>query len=462
MKKINIILLIIGMILCSSTPCKAENELGYAVYHLCQKMLAEPETAQNIECVLHHPSCYRLAPKGFDRLKPAELDLLVEQYKKEDFLQDYYDHICYFAFRQKLNYNELEKFVAETDNISAVYDLQSVYGSMRDAYFVNFNEIVARNLKDGVRNKPLVLNAPQWFVNAYKDVVDTLVSRTNFDYKGIKGLLESEGCSSEKAEAVVCGHKTYMEKNLPVFYFNFLYRFFPQKEKMDIVKCGFKVREFDYFSFDSKRHMDNMISKSFYEWCEKDNHIKNARKKAKEQGLVSDTRVFEKKRAKYFYDYMGPVLLLPDDYDEEPTYIGGDEAMMEYARKHLKYPAIAERNKVYSTVYVGFDVEKDGTVTNAKILCNDSRENFLMKLDSIISDKPIDAKRAEKLRQGLEALEAQSLKIVNGFGKMNPAKKNGEAIKCRFYFPFNYMSGNGAKFLDMFLGLGMPMPMNDK
>ena len=91
MKKINIILLIIGMILCSSINCKAENELGYAVSHLCQKMLAEPETAQDIEYFLHYPVSYKAKPSGFDELKPEELNVLVEQYKNDQFLQDYYE-----------------------------------------------------------------------------------------------------------------------------------------------------------------------------------------------------------------------------------------------------------------------------------------------------------------------------------------------------------------------------------
>ena len=118
MKKINIILLIIGMILCSSINCKAENELGYAVSHLCQKMLAEPETAQDIEYFLHYPVSYKAKPSGFDELKPEELNVLVEQYKNDQFLQDYYDYVNYIAYANKIDYVKLEKLVKESDNIT--------------------------------------------------------------------------------------------------------------------------------------------------------------------------------------------------------------------------------------------------------------------------------------------------------------------------------------------------------
>ncbi|MBO4663390.1 MAG: energy transducer TonB [Bacteroidaceae bacterium] len=108
--------------------------------------------------------------------------------------------------------------------------------------------------------------------------------------------------------------------------------------------------------------------------------------------------------------------------------------MMEYIRTHWECPAIAQRNKITSKIYVCFDVEKDGTVTNAEILCNDSYANFKLKLESAMCDS-IDAKN---VKESLDALESNVLKVVRGIKKLNPAKKNGEPVKCRYSIPFTY------------------------
>lgn len=449
MKKINIILLIIGMILCSSMPCKAENELGYAVYHLCQKMLAEPSTAKDIDNVLHKPVGYGIPPRGFEELKPAELNLLVEQYKQTDFLQDYYDNMCFFAFKYKLDYNELEIFVKETDNITSVYDIQSTLSSFTDEHIKMIKRIVRENLEEGINPKALSLEAPQWYVDDYKDVIDTLVSRTDLNLKDVKlNYTTSDKYTSEKIEELMGGIIAYFDHNLPIFYSNFLYHFFPQKEKMDFIRCGLKVKVFDSFCSETKENMKYIISKAFYDWCKKDNRIKKAKRTVKEQGLVADAYTPEWRSPRYYYSYMGQVELPTGDYDEAPSYIGGVKALNKYIRTHLKYPTIAYNNHITSTIYVGFDVDTDGSISNAEIICNDSEEDFELKMEELISGKALDSKRVQNVKKSLEALESYTLKVVNGMKKINPAKKNGEPIKCRFCIPTRFI-GNNSKIKNM-------------
>ena len=77
-----------GMILFFPLNSHAQYELGYAVFHLSQKMLSEPEIVKGIDNVLYHPITLTARPKGFNKLKSAELNLLVEQYKQTDFMQN--------------------------------------------------------------------------------------------------------------------------------------------------------------------------------------------------------------------------------------------------------------------------------------------------------------------------------------------------------------------------------------
>jgi periplasmic protein TonB len=57
-----------------------------------------------------------------------------------------------------------------------------------------------------------------------------------------------------------------------------------------------------------------------------------------------------------------------------PVYEGGQQAMIKFLSKKIKYPAVAERNKTEGTVYVSFVVSSTGTVTDVKVVKGISRE----------------------------------------------------------------------------------------
>jgi protein TonB len=54
--------------------------------------------------------------------------------------------------------------------------------------------------------------------------------------------------------------------------------------------------------------------------------------------------------------------------ENNPEYPGGDEARLNFLRNNIKYPQMARETGIQGTVYVGFVVEKDGSVTQVKVL----------------------------------------------------------------------------------------------
>lgn len=54
--------------------------------------------------------------------------------------------------------------------------------------------------------------------------------------------------------------------------------------------------------------------------------------------------------------------------EKNPEFPGGVNAMMDYLRGNLKYPESAKKNKQEGRVFIGFIVEKDGSVSNVKVL----------------------------------------------------------------------------------------------
>lgn len=54
--------------------------------------------------------------------------------------------------------------------------------------------------------------------------------------------------------------------------------------------------------------------------------------------------------------------------EEMPEFPGGKKALQEYLSEHCEYPEEAEDEGIEGTVYVNFVVEKDGSISNVKIV----------------------------------------------------------------------------------------------
>jgi protein TonB len=51
-----------------------------------------------------------------------------------------------------------------------------------------------------------------------------------------------------------------------------------------------------------------------------------------------------------------------------PTFPGGEEAFGKFLRDHIRYPAVAKENNTQGRVFIQFVVERDGSLTDLKIL----------------------------------------------------------------------------------------------
>ena len=98
-----------------------------------------------------------------------------------------------------------------------------------------------------------------------------------------------------------------------------------------------------------------------------------------------------------------------DVVDEMPQFPGGSNAMFEYLAKNVKYPAEAEKAGIVGRVIATFVVDKDGSISNAKVV-----------------------------RSVHPALDAEALRLIKGMPKWTPGKENGEAVSVRFTVPISF------------------------
>jgi periplasmic protein TonB len=94
---------------------------------------------------------------------------------------------------------------------------------------------------------------------------------------------------------------------------------------------------------------------------------------------------------------------------EKPEFPGGEDAMMEFVTKNIVYPKIASQNGIKGVVYVGFVVEKDGSIDQIKIL------------------------------HGIGGgCDEESVRVVQMMPKWTPGKQNGHPVRAEMSLPVRF------------------------
>lgn len=98
-----------------------------------------------------------------------------------------------------------------------------------------------------------------------------------------------------------------------------------------------------------------------------------------------------------------------DVVENMPSYPGGRAAMMAFLSSNMNYPATAKENNVQGRVIIGFVVEKDGSISEVKVL------------------RSVDP-----------ALDQEALRLVNSMPKWKPGTMDGKPVRVRYSVPFTF------------------------
>jgi periplasmic protein TonB len=94
---------------------------------------------------------------------------------------------------------------------------------------------------------------------------------------------------------------------------------------------------------------------------------------------------------------------------EMPTYPGGQNAMEQFLALNIQYPPKAKENNIQGTVYAGFIVEADGTLSTYKVI------------------KGIGA-----------GCDEEVLRVLKSMPKWNSGKQAGKAVRVRLTIPVKF------------------------
>jgi protein TonB len=95
--------------------------------------------------------------------------------------------------------------------------------------------------------------------------------------------------------------------------------------------------------------------------------------------------------------------------EQMPEFPGGEAAMQRYLKSSIKYPNIAMENGIQGKVYVGFVVERNGSISNVRIA------------------RGVDA-----------SLDKEAMRVIKLMPKWIPGKQNGEPVRVSFTAPINF------------------------
>ncbi len=95
--------------------------------------------------------------------------------------------------------------------------------------------------------------------------------------------------------------------------------------------------------------------------------------------------------------------------EEMPEYPGGVVALRNFLAQTVKYPETAIKNQVQGKVYVTFVVEKDGSVSRAKIV------------------RGVDS-----------SLDAEALRVVKLLSNWKPGRQKGQDVAVQYTVPINF------------------------
>jgi len=98
-----------------------------------------------------------------------------------------------------------------------------------------------------------------------------------------------------------------------------------------------------------------------------------------------------------------------DVVEQMPSFPGGQGALMSWLGSNIKYPVVAEENGVQGRVVCTFVVERDGSITDVKVV------------------RGVDP-----------SLDKEAVRVLKAMPKWIPGKQNGSAVRVKYTVPVTF------------------------
>lgn len=120
--------------------------------------------------------------------------------------------------------------------------------------------------------------------------------------------------------------------------------------------------------------------------------------------------------------------------DHLPQYPGGIPSLMKFLSYNMKYPVEAEHYGIEGRVNVEFFVEKDGTVSEPRVIKTD----FKNRLSDKKFKKHSDAEKETMREYGENQLKEEAMRVVGKMKDWEPAMRRGQMARVRYTIPITF------------------------
>lgn len=97
----------------------------------------------------------------------------------------------------------------------------------------------------------------------------------------------------------------------------------------------------------------------------------------------------------------------------QPSYPGGEAALGRFLQKNIRYPSIAKENNIQGKVYIQFVVERDGSLTDIKVI-----------------------------REPGSGTGDEAVRVLKSSPHWTPGIQNGKPVRVQFTLPVNFSLGD--------------------
>ena len=117
----------------------------------------------------------------------------------------------------------------------------------------------------------------------------------------------------------------------------------------------------------------------------------------------------------------------------QPVYPGGEQEMMKFLSKNIKYPELAEKYGVEGRVMMSFIVGKDGKLTDIS-----AKDCKLERFNTTKFSQEPEA-RQEQLKEKFALLFAkEGARVIRKMPKWTPGMADGQPVRVRYSLPIRF------------------------
>lgn len=121
------------------------------------------------------------------------------------------------------------------------------------------------------------------------------------------------------------------------------------------------------------------------------------------------------------------------ELEQQPTFPGGQEALLKFLKKNVQYPQLAEDYDVEGRVIMTFIVDKDGTLTG--ISAHDCK---IERFNTTKFSQETEAKQKQLKEQFALLFAKEGARVIRKMPKWTPGQRNGENVRVKYDLPIRF------------------------